>query len=144
MLRKASQISLLAASSPGKCPRVLKILRSRALTLSMAWWVNDPANRRRKGKERNDPIPGPMSGGGYGREFPSPVALGECFQDGQDGQGGFGTAGGADGLDRCRQGLAILPAGIVQAVADQMHDAAWQGRGRRDRGQCFRSCFKNK
>jgi hypothetical protein len=25
-----------------------------------------------------------------------------------------------------------------------MHDAAWQGRGRRDRGQCFRSCFKNK
>jgi len=31
MLRSASQISLLAASSLGKCPRVLMILRSRAL-----------------------------------------------------------------------------------------------------------------
>src|SRR5271165_6920294 len=36
ILRKANQISLLAASSLGKCPRVLMILRSRALTLSIA------------------------------------------------------------------------------------------------------------
>ena len=35
-LRRASQISLDAASSLGKCPRVLMILRSRALMLSMA------------------------------------------------------------------------------------------------------------
>ena len=36
MLRSASQISLVAASSLGKWPRVLMILRSRAFTLSMA------------------------------------------------------------------------------------------------------------
>lgn len=36
MLRSASQVALLAASSLGKCPRVLMILRSRLCTLSMA------------------------------------------------------------------------------------------------------------
>jgi hypothetical protein len=36
MLRKASQISLLAVSSFGKCPRVLMILRRQALTLPIA------------------------------------------------------------------------------------------------------------
>jgi hypothetical protein len=36
MLRKASQISLLAALSFGECPRVLMILRRRALTRSIA------------------------------------------------------------------------------------------------------------
>ncbi len=36
MLRRASQISLVAASSFGKCPRVLRILRNLAFTLSMA------------------------------------------------------------------------------------------------------------
>ncbi len=36
MLRKVSQISLVAVSPLGKCPRVVMILRSRALTLSMA------------------------------------------------------------------------------------------------------------
>jgi hypothetical protein len=36
MLRKASQISLVAASSLGKCPRLLMILRNRECTLSMA------------------------------------------------------------------------------------------------------------
>ena len=39
MLRSASQISLLAASSLGKCPRVLMILRSRAFRLSIAFVV---------------------------------------------------------------------------------------------------------
>lgn len=36
MLRSASQISLVAASSLGKWPQLLMILRSYALTLSMA------------------------------------------------------------------------------------------------------------
>ena len=36
MFLRASQISLLAASSLGKCPRVLMILRSWALMLSIA------------------------------------------------------------------------------------------------------------
>ena len=36
MLRRASQISLLAASSLGKWPRLLMILRRRACTLSIA------------------------------------------------------------------------------------------------------------
>ena len=35
MLRRASQISVVAASSLVKCPRVLTILRSLAVTLSM-------------------------------------------------------------------------------------------------------------
>ena len=34
IFRKASQISFVAASSVGKCPRVLMILRTRAWTLS--------------------------------------------------------------------------------------------------------------
>jgi hypothetical protein len=36
MLRKASQISSLAAASPGKWPRLLMILRRRSRMLSMA------------------------------------------------------------------------------------------------------------
>ena len=36
MLRSASQMSLLAASSLGKCPRVLMILRSCMFRLSIA------------------------------------------------------------------------------------------------------------
>jgi hypothetical protein len=36
MFRRASQINFEAASSEGKCPRFLMILRSLALTLSMA------------------------------------------------------------------------------------------------------------
>lgn len=36
MFRSANQISLVAVSSLGKCPRVLMIFRSLALTLSMA------------------------------------------------------------------------------------------------------------
>ena len=39
MLRSASQISLVAASSLGKFPRVLMILRNRAWVLSMAFVV---------------------------------------------------------------------------------------------------------
>jgi hypothetical protein len=39
MLRSASQTSLPAASSNGKCPRVLMILRSRAFTLPMQFEV---------------------------------------------------------------------------------------------------------
>src|SRR5262249_31063121 len=39
IFRKASQISFVAASSFGKWPRVLRILRSRACTLSSAFVV---------------------------------------------------------------------------------------------------------
>jgi hypothetical protein len=39
MLRNASQISLLAASSLGKCPRVLMILRTCERALSIAFVV---------------------------------------------------------------------------------------------------------
>lgn len=47
MLCSASQISLLAASSPGKCPRVLMTLRNCALMLSIALVVFDHAAHRR-------------------------------------------------------------------------------------------------
>jgi transposase InsO family protein len=43
MLRRASQSSLLATSSVGKCPRDLMILRSCALMLSMALIQRKPA-----------------------------------------------------------------------------------------------------
>jgi len=39
MWRKAIQISFVAASSVGKCPRVLRILRRWACTLSSAFVV---------------------------------------------------------------------------------------------------------
>ena len=50
----ASQIILLAASSLGKCPRVLMILRSRALMLSIALvGVDHFAHCPGEGEERN-------------------------------------------------------------------------------------------
>jgi hypothetical protein len=60
MLRSASQISLVAASSLGKCPRVLRILRNRAFTLSNGvGGVDHPAHLGREGKERNHLVPDP-------------------------------------------------------------------------------------
>ena len=37
-------------------------------------------------------------------------------------------------VHRRRQGLALFPAGVVQAVADQVHDARLQRRFRVDHG----------
>ncbi len=52
MLRSASQISLAAALSLGKCPRVFMVLRNRALMLSIAFGrVDHPANGRREREE---------------------------------------------------------------------------------------------
>ena len=52
MLRSASQISLLAASSEGKWPRVLMILRSCAFTLSIEL-VAQITRRTAGGKAKN-------------------------------------------------------------------------------------------
>jgi hypothetical protein len=38
------------------------------------------------------------------------------------GQGGLGTGSGIDGFDSRSQGLAVFPIGIVQTVANQVHD----------------------
>ena len=45
--------------------------------------------------------------------------------------GGLRVDGRVDGLERCGQLSALLPAGILQAVADQVHDAGLQRRGRK-------------
>ena len=56
MLRKASHSSLVAASSLGKCPRVLMILRSCALMLSMAF-VQQPGSPRTGMRDHADLCP---------------------------------------------------------------------------------------
>ena len=94
--------------------------------------VDHPAYRRREGKEGNHPVPGPTPGGSHGGEFLAPRPLREGLQFSH---GRFGAGRRVNRLDRRCQRLAILPTGVVEAVANQMHDAGLQ-RGRREhRGQ---------
>src|SRR3972149_3417634 len=57
MLRSANQMSFVAASSVGKWPRVLMILRTRAWTLSSVGRVDDASDLGRKGEEGDDVLP---------------------------------------------------------------------------------------
>ena len=61
-LRSASHSSLVAASSFGKWPRVLTVLRSCVQTLDGVGRVDDPAYLRWKHEERDDVFPGPAPG----------------------------------------------------------------------------------
>ena len=82
--------------------------------------VDHPAYRRREGKEGNHPVPGSTPGGSHGGEFLPPGTLCEGIQFGQS---RFGTGGRVNRPDRRCQRLALLPAGVIQAVANQMDDA---------------------
>ena len=60
----------------------------------------------------------------------------------QFGLGRLCTGGGVDRLDRRRQRLAILPAGVIQAVANQMHDTGLQRRGGVDHAERLPHAFQ--
>ena len=89
--------------------------------------VDHLADRRREGKEGDHPIPGAAPSRRDGWEFLSPATLGKGIEFGQC---GLGAGCRVDGLDRRRQRLAVFPTGVIQTVADQVHDAGLQ-RGRR-------------
>ena len=94
--------------------------------------VDELAHLWRKGKERHHPIPGPAPSLGHGRIALTPGTL---LEGRQLGLGGLRVGGRVDGLERCSQLPALLPAGVLQAVADQVHDAGLQRRGRKYRLQ---------
>ena len=89
--------------------------------------IDHPTDRRWEGEEGNDPIPGPPPSGSHAGEFLAPRPLREGLQFGH---GRFGAGCCVNRLDRRRQRLAVLPAGVIQAVTNQMHDAGLQ-RGHR-------------
>ena len=101
--------------------------------------IDHPAYRGREGKERNHSIPGSTPGSGHGGEFLAPRPLREGLQLGH---GRFGAGCRVNRLDRRRQRLAVLPTGVVEAVANQMHDTGLQRGSREDRGQCFRHALQ--
>src|SRR5258708_17616252 len=96
------------------------IFRSLALTLSIALVVYHPPDRGRKAEERDHLRPGPAPGRYHGGELPSPLAIRERIQCCL---GRLRTGRGIDRAQRRGQWLAVLPTGIVEAVAHQMHNA---------------------
>jgi integrase len=104
-------------------PRLENLAQAGVHALNGIGGVNHPAHLGREGKERNHLVPDPAPGGGHSGEFLAPRA---ALKRIEFCQGGLGTGGGIDRLDGRSQGLAILPIGIVQAVAYQMHDAGLQ------------------
>jgi len=54
----------------------------------------------------------------------------------------LGAGGRVDRTDDGGQRFAILPARIIQAIADQVDNAGLQRGGRKHRGQCFGHTFK--
>lgn len=85
--------------------------------------VDHAPNVREEDEERRDVLPGPLPGSDDRRLLGSPEPMGERLQR----LLGCLCAGG-------RHGLAVPPAGVIQAVADQMHDAGLYRRaqGRAD------------
>ena len=107
-------MSLVAASSLGKCPRFFNTLRSCICKLSMALVVSDdlshlPADNRRKGmiccqlRRQLSAIIGYFFAPGAGFELAEPLG------------GGLRGFGPVDGFELASQGLALLPAAKGQA-----------------------------
>ena len=113
-------------------PRSDDLAQLAAQTLDGVGGVDELAHLWRKGKERHHPIPSPAPGLDHSRVALTPGAL---LEGRQLGLGGLRVDGRVDGLERCSQLPALLPAGILQAVADQVHDAGLQRRGRKHRLQ---------
>lgn len=92
--------------------------------------MDDPADLRREGEERDDLAPVPLPSQGD-REFClAPIAVGESFQRGD---AGLGILGPVDLLERRRDGLAVLVGDEGQRIADQMDDTGLDLGFREDR-----------
>ena len=113
-------------------PRLDDLAKPRIDALDRVGRVDHPADLRREREERNHVAPGPAPGGHHGGEFLAPGPLLEGIELGL---GGLGTGGRVDRPDGRRQQLSVLPAGVVQGVADQVHDAGLQRGGREHRRQ---------
>ena len=94
--------------------------------------VNHAPDSWRKGKEQNDPIPGSTPDR---RDRRIPLAPGAVLELLERLQSGLWAGDGVDRPQRLGEHLAVLPARVFEAVADQVHDARLQGRGRKCRSQ---------
>src|SRR5271165_3469889 len=101
-------------------PRLDDFPQAGIHTFNRIGGVDHPPDLRRKREERDHLRPGPPPGRNHGREFPPPFARLERIQCRL---GGLGAGGGIDRAQRRGQRFAVLPTGVIEAVADQMHDA---------------------
>lgn len=85
-------------------------------------FFNDPIPRG-KAKERNHVRPGAAPRSRRGRKLLPPRP---GLEHGELGLSGLGAGRGVNGLDRFGQGFAVLPARVLEAVADEVHDAGLQ------------------
>src|ERR1019366_1127267 len=79
--------------------------------------VDHPPDLGREREEWDDLRPGPPPRGNHGRELPAPFAVRERIQSHRR---GLGAGCRIDWAQRLGQHLAVLPAGVIEAVADQM------------------------
>ena len=92
-----------------------------------------------EGKERYHPVPGPAPGSYNGRELLTPWPHLKCVEFSL---GGLCAHRRVDRFNGRSQRPAVLPAGKVQAVANQMHDAGLKRRGREHRTQRLWHAFE--
>lgn len=116
----------MAASSVGKWPRVLMIFLSSMFRLSKrVGRVDDAPDLAREGQERHHVLPRPAPGQRDRRVLGAPRACGKRLEQQR---GRFCVGRGIDRLERASQRLALLPARVLEACADQVHDARLHGR----------------
>jgi len=104
-------------------PRLENLAQPGVYALNGVGGVDHPTHLGREGKKGNHLVPDPAPRAHHGGEFLAPWAALKRIQFGQC---RLGAGCGVDRLDGRCQRLAILPVGIVQAVAYQVHDAGLQ------------------
>src|SRR5580700_4549557 len=99
-------------------PRLNDLSYPRIDALNGIGRIDHAPHVRRKSEERNHLRPGAPPTGRHSGELLSPWTIleGRQFRLCR-----VGARCRVDGLDCRSKGLAVLPAGVVQAIADQMH-----------------------
>jgi len=120
--------------------RLDDLAQLRVHALDRVRGVDHPPHRRREREERDHVRPCPAPGGDHGREFLAPRPGREVIELGL---GRLGAGRRVDGPDRRGQGLSLLPAGVIEAIAHQVHDARLQRRFGIDHGQGFGHSFQS-
>ena len=118
-------------------PRLDDLAQPGVNALQGVGGVDHTAHLWRERKERDHVRPGAAPGRGHRREL---LAPGAGLERTQLGLGRLSARGAVDGLQGRGQRPSVLPARVVQAAADQVHDAGLQRRGRVDGRQGPRPC----
>ena len=100
--------------------------------LDRIWGVDHATYSWGNGKERNDPIPGSAP---QRRDGLLPLAPGAVLEFLECLHGSFRVGRGVDRPQRLGENLAVLPARVLEAVADLMDDACLPGRRRECRSE---------